>query len=489
MNVAIYLRKSRDEELETREETLLRHENMLIDYCNRNNLIIKDIFKEVVSGESIANRPEMQRLLDKVSNCEYEGVVVVEIERLSRGNQIDQAEILEIFKKSKTKILTLNKIYDLSSDNDFDEDFFEFGLFMSRREYKIINRRLLRGRKQAQKEGYFTGTTTPFGYSKKRQDNKGFVLVEDDNTKIVQLMFHKFAYENWTLGDLRRYLNETAIKPSTTQSRWENKGIKRILQNKVYLGYINYNTKKIDAGTYKGKHKPIIDESTFNLVQEILEQKSSKVIVSKELKNPLATILKCGNCGRTMARYTKSDIHKTQVYRCPLYCGNISSNCDLVEKKLIAELKEELKNFNYFLENYGDEMKSKRKQIENEKSILLKEISKKEGMIDKCCEMLEEGIYTKEKYLQRVNILESDIRALKSNLESLNSISFDEEEKAIQTIPILEKVLEVYWDLNGKQRNEILKSFIEKIEYIKTTPTRGKANITEYIDLKIYLRI
>ena len=180
MKVAVYLRKSREEENETREETLARHERILLDYCDSNNLIIEKIFREVVSGESIANRPQMQRLLDEVESNKYDGVVVVEIERLSRGNQIDQAEILEIFKKSNTKIFTLNKTYDLSDENEFDEDFFEFGLFMSRREYKIIKRRLLRGKKQAQKEGYFIGSQCPFGYSKEKC-NKGYILIPDDN--------------------------------------------------------------------------------------------------------------------------------------------------------------------------------------------------------------------------------------------------------------------------------------------------------------------
>ena len=100
MNVALYLRKSREEEIETREETLARHERILEDYCRRNDLNIIERFKEVVSGESIANRPKMQALLEDVQAGKYEGVVVVELERLSRGNQIDQAEILEIFKKS-----------------------------------------------------------------------------------------------------------------------------------------------------------------------------------------------------------------------------------------------------------------------------------------------------------------------------------------------------------------------------------------------------
>lgn len=145
-NVAIYLRKSREEEIETREETLARHERILNDYCVANKLNIAKTYKEVVSGESIEKRPRMKELLNDVENGLYDGVVVVELERLSRGNQIDQAEILEIFKKSKTKIYTLNKVYDLSSENEFDEEFFEFGLFMSRREYKIIKRRLQRGK-------------------------------------------------------------------------------------------------------------------------------------------------------------------------------------------------------------------------------------------------------------------------------------------------------------------------------------------------------
>lgn len=115
-------------------------------------LSIEKIYREVVSGESIAARPQMQKLLEDVQLGDYHGVVVVELERLSRGNPIDQAEVLEIFKKSQTKIYTLNKIYDFSVDDDLDEEFFEFGLFMSRREYKVIKRRLLRGSKPRRKD-------------------------------------------------------------------------------------------------------------------------------------------------------------------------------------------------------------------------------------------------------------------------------------------------------------------------------------------------
>ena len=80
--VAIYLRKSRDEDNETRDITLARHEKLLIEYCERNNLYIKKTYKEVVSGESIAARLEMQRLLVDLSIPDRNKVLKSIIERI-----------------------------------------------------------------------------------------------------------------------------------------------------------------------------------------------------------------------------------------------------------------------------------------------------------------------------------------------------------------------------------------------------------------------
>ena len=120
---AMYLRKSRkDLELEEQEEgeTLSRHLKILEDLC-----------KEVVSGETISDRPEIQKMLSKVNIGYYKGVLVVEIERLARGDSIDQGTILRSFKLSDTKIITPIKTYNF--EDEVDEEYLEFGLFMSRR--------------------------------------------------------------------------------------------------------------------------------------------------------------------------------------------------------------------------------------------------------------------------------------------------------------------------------------------------------------------
>ena len=53
------------------EDTLLRHEKLLMQVAKSKNLNITDIYREVVSGETISARPQMQRLLSAVGQGVY----------------------------------------------------------------------------------------------------------------------------------------------------------------------------------------------------------------------------------------------------------------------------------------------------------------------------------------------------------------------------------------------------------------------------------
>lgn len=478
-NVALYLRKSR-EETETTEETLARHERMLFDYCARNGLNIVKIYKEVVSGESIANRPKMQELLEDVYSGTYDGVVVIEIERLSRGNQIDQAEVLDIFKKSGTKIYTLNKVYDLSKE-EFDEEFLEFGLFMSRREYKIICRRLLRGRLQAQKEGYFIGSILPYGFSKVKKD-KGWVLVPSKDAQTVELIYNKYL-EGMGLTDICRYLNNAGIKPIKAKT-WSEYLIRAILKNKTYIGYL-YSKK--NNSWIEGKHDAIIDIDLFNQVQLKLSKTTKVNSISSGLQNPLAGLIFCANCGRSMVRNRNTS--NVEYIKCKnIACNTTSSRLTVIEEEIIKALKIELDNFNYYLENSEEKIKTKKELVAKEVELITQELTKKNNMINKACELLEEGIYTKDKYLERVSILNKDIDSLNNALNILKATTFDEHERISSAVPILTKVLNDYHKANVEQRNRLLKSIINKIIYTKNNScynTKNHINFDLDIDLKV----
>ena len=84
----IYLRKSRqDDPTQTVEEVLAKHEAMLQEHSEREfggRIPEENIYREVVSGESIDDRVEIKKVLSRIEDPDIKGVLVVEPSRLSR---------------------------------------------------------------------------------------------------------------------------------------------------------------------------------------------------------------------------------------------------------------------------------------------------------------------------------------------------------------------------------------------------------------------
>lgn len=302
---SLYLRKSRaDLEAEERGEgeTLARHEKMLIELARRYGFSIGKIYREIVSGESIEARPVVQELLKDVESGRWKGVLVVEVERLARGDTMDQGRVAKSFKFSNTKIITPIKIYD--PNDEFDEEYFEFGLFMSRREYKTINRRLQRGRVSSVKEGKYVGSVAPFGYDRvKLVKDKGYTLAKNDEAPVVEKMFQIYAYNEIAINEVVRRLNSAGYKPRKAKE-WTISAVKDILSNPIYIGKIRWDSRKTVKEYKNGKivntrprnenytlcdglHEPIIDMETWNIVQEKRSKHTPAVIHNKVVQNPL----------------------------------------------------------------------------------------------------------------------------------------------------------------------------------------------------------
>lgn len=302
---SLYLRKSRaDLEAEERGEgeTLARHEKILIELARRYGFSIGKIYREIVSGESIEARPVVQELLKDVESGRWKGVLVVEVERLARGDTMDQGRVAKSFKFSNTKIITPIKIYD--PNDEFDEEYFEFGLFMSRREYKTINRRLQRGRVSSVKEGKYVGSVAPFGYDRvKLVKDKGYTLAKNDEAPVVEKMFQLYAYNEIAINEVVRQLNLAGYKPRKAKE-WTISAVKDILSNPIYIGKIRWDSRKTVKEYRNGKivntrprnenytlcdglHKPIIDMETWNIVQEKRSKHTPAVIHNKVVQNPL----------------------------------------------------------------------------------------------------------------------------------------------------------------------------------------------------------
>lgn len=514
MPYCIYLRKSRaDEEAETRGEgeTLARHEKILLDLAKKMNLAITKIYKEVVSGETISARPVMQGLLTDVEKGAWDGVLVVEVERLARGDTIDQGIVAQTFKYSDTKIITPMKTYN--PNNEFDEEYFEFGLFMSRREYKTINRRLQRGRLESVKEGKYLGNVPPYGYVRKKLDGqKGYTLEpHPEQSKVVQLIFN--LYTNGSgVSIIARKLNNMKIPPAKG-SHWVPSTIRGILSNPVYIGKIRWNFRpqvkkmvggemvkerpRADKNTWDlvdGLHEPIINIDTFNLAQNKLAENPS-VPAPKYLgvKNPLAGIVVCGVCGRKMIRRPYGDSYP-DVLMCPITsCENVSAHLYLVEDKLLQALALWLENYKlkFDKEDQPDgsaEADLIKQAIEN----LGRELKTLEKQLNSLYDLLEQGVYSTDTFLERSTVINGKIATAKQDKEQLEnqlkqSINKENGKKVI--IPKVERVIGLYPHMDSpKQKNDLLKEVLEKVVYTKEVGGRWHAAPDDF-ELALYPRL
>ena len=480
----MYLRKSRADVVdESIEETLSRHENILNTFAESQNIRISKIFREVVSGESIKARPQMQTLLKEVANEIYDGVLVVEIERLGRGNSIDQGIITQTFQFSNTKIITPTKTYDLS--NDMDQTYSEFGMFMSRQEYKTINRRLQRGRKLSQSEGKFVGSVPSYGYKVKHL-KKGCTLEPNPKeAKLVKQMYQWYVDEGIGASLIANRLNDAKIK-TRKGKEWIHSGIYEILRNEVYIGKIRTGrrreTKTMQNGEVikmhkryndyvliDGQHEPLVSEDTFMQAQKKMKEMANpRYKRNTTLQNPFATLLKCAKCGRAIVRRPYAD-RKASLICTFKGCKNVGSDIDIVETKLIEAL--ETKADEYRIE-VGKRKKSGSKESFQESALNAhkEELDKVKKTLDSLCEYLETGAYTIEMFKKRKAVIMDKKKELEANIASLEAIvekqgSGEFLEEFIQNF---ENAIEMYKNTdNIEVKNKILQQILVKVEYEK----------------------
>jgi len=489
MNICIYLRKSReDEELERNlgeGETLARHRKALFKYAKDKEYNILKVYEEIVSGESLIHRPAMLELLKDIEKKIYDAVLVMDMQRLGRGNMQEQGLILETFKKSNTKIITLQKAYDLN--NEFDEEYSEFEAFMSRKEYRMITRRMQGGRVRSVEEGNYIATYPPFGYMIHETKNSRTLIPHPDQADVVRMVFDMYVNKGMGCRNIAKELNKLCFK-SYTGKEWTNSPIVTMLKNPVYTGMLVWKRKCIKKSkdpnkvkdTYtrpesewivtKGKHEPIIAQDTFNKAQEIL---SNKYHIPYKLvngpKNPLAGIVICGICGAKMILrpYGKSKPHIV----CPKGCGNKSSRFDYLESKVLTAL-------DMWLERYKLEIKDGKPQnniATYQKSIaaIKKEITELGKQKLNIHDLLEKGVYTVELFMERQKYIADKISELELNI-SLVEQKIEKESGAKDIIPKIERLLELYNKSgNVQEKNTLLKSVLDKIVYLKEPHQKG----------------
>lgn len=479
-NVYIYLRKSRaDMEAEARGEgeTLARHKRQLLELAQARNYNVLAIFEEIVSGENIVNRPEMIKLLQTIESNPHkcDGVMVMDIDRLGRGNMQDQGLILDTFKETETMIITPRKIYDLN--DEFDEEFSEFEAFMARKEYKMIKKRMQRGRVASIEEGNYISPIPPYGFSIVSNKNGRYLVPKEPEAEIVQLIFSMYADPSANNGSrtIAKHLNDLKI-PSQTGKEWSANSVVFMIKNPTYDGKVKWKGK-----IYKGKHAPLIDPKTYQLALNKME--SHYHLPYKQMNPPsnqFAGIAVCGVCGKKLIR---RPMGKGAVR---IICGNRPDLCDcrsvrmdLFEKRILQMLNQQLKTYAMDIKERNATKKDKKKvvnvaekKLKNVEKELVDYTKQKNNLHD----LLERGVYDIDTFLERSNVISSKLNELSAQKESFQK-QLDEEYKNEHTAeimyPKLKYVLDAYEKVaTPEEQNKLLRSVVDHIVYTKTPAQR-----------------
>lgn len=496
----MYLRKSRaDIEAEARGEgeTLKKHEQLLYKLAKVHGILITETFREIVSGESIYHRPEMLRMMAMMEERRPKGVLVVDMDRLGRGDMQEQGLILGTFRRLDVKIITPRKIYDLN--DEFDEEYSEFEAFMARKELKLITRRLQRGRVLSVEAGNYIATRPPYGYEILDLPDGRTLKPHSEQAEVVKQIFRWYTQEQMGSSKISTKLNELSI-PTYTGRAWTPASVLSILKNAVYVGRIQWKKreqkksrtpgKRRDTRTrdrsewidVPGKHEPLIDEGTFRIAQERLRSRYHIPYQLNELGQPkittaLAGLVRCGKCGKAMIY--RPYVHAKSHLRCYTPgCPTRSSEYDLVELRIVESLEK-------WLSNYKIKW-NKRKKDEPDQALefkraalstLEKELSELELQKGRLFDLLERGIYSEEVFLERSQNLAQRIQSMQEAIARAKE-EIGEEERRQQArknvIPLVENVINSYYKTTDPvKRNALLKSVLHYAVYYKDKNQRG----------------
>lgn len=508
-DIIMYLRKSRaDSENETVEQVLSRHETMLQEYALKtfgHIIPAANIYKEVASGETIDSRPEIKKVLALAANeARYKAILVVEPQRLTRGDMLDCGTLIRVFKYNEIKIITPSKTFDLQ--DQYDLKYFQMTLQQGNEYLEYIKFILNRGRIASVKEGCFIGQHAPFGYDKAKK-GKQFTLVPNENADVVRLMFDLYVNKDMGCNQIASELDKRGLKPQYSE-HWSPASIREMLRNPVYIGKIRWNYKKTVITTDEfgntekkrprgksdelilvdGLHEAIIDDDLFNSAMT-KSSRNARLPGKKEIRNPFATLLKCGNCGYSMSYRTyKKDGKQRGDARMlctqQVHCHTPSVSYTEFEKAFIQALKQQLADFEFKLNNDDGGSSQLQSSI---LETLKKELSSLEKQQSKLYDFLERGIYSEEVFLKRNSALNERRCQLQEAISLQENVipvvtSYEEKiYKLSQAIDLLQRQ-----DVPAADKNTFLKSFIDHIEYYSDLSGKGNRFIENSFRLEIF---
>ena len=498
--VLVYLRKSRtDDPALSVEDVLSKHETILDEWSEKflnGRVPEENKYREIVSGETIADRPEVQTVLSRVESPKIKAVLVVEVQRLSRGDLEDAGRLIKLLRFTNTLVITPPKTYNLQ--DDYDRDIFERELKRGNEFLEYQKKIMRRGRELSVSQGNYIGSQPPYGYEKcEVLDGKRkcpTLRIKPDEADAVRLIFDLYVNKDMGGTNICHHLDKMGIKPAKG-SVWSPAQIKELLSNVHYIGKVKWNYRKtftvVEDGefkkvshkskdgeylVYEGKHEAIVSEELFNAAQQ-KRGRNHRAKPDTKVRNPLASILFC-QCGRAMSLRTFKSHNSPPRLSCDnqVHCHTGSCLFNELIERVAHILETSIKDFEFELQNDNKDTNAIHnrliKSLERKMTTLKeKELAQWEAQAnpDETLRM------PKEIFRQLNEKLQTEIKETQQALDN----AYTETPPSIDYTEKIQRFTAALNALNDPNvepqiKNRLLKACIERIDYHREKPQRER---------------
>ena len=507
---ALYARLSKDDDLVGDSNSIVHQKEILAKYAKEHGFTNIEFYVDDGFSGTNFNRPDFQRMMADAEEGKISTVIVKDMSRFGR-DYIMVGYYTEIyFSNLDIRFIAINDNVDsnIQTENDLTPFKNVFNEWYARDTSKKI-RAVFKAKGNS---GKHLTTNPPFGY-KKDPNDKDKWIIDDEAAATVRRIFQMYV-DGYRISEIGHKLTEEKVETPIlyymnrgikTNARseypeiWDLMSIKYILSQTAYAGHTvnfqtavkSYKTKKQirlpkeDWIIYRNTQEPIIDEKTFETVQQMRKVKRARTKYNEP--NMFSGLLYCADCGNHLTIQRVARNRKMDNFSCATYRKKKKGLCSC-HRILVSDLetivKEDLQKVceyvflheKEFTDEYLSGSKKETVKFQSKTKAELKRLSERQEEIGKIIRKLYEdnvnGRITDERFDFLAKSYEDEGNDLKTKIQEFKNAlasSVQEEEKLSKFL----KVVKSYTKIE-ELTPEILNSFIEKIYIGETEKYDGR---------------
>jgi DNA invertase Pin-like site-specific DNA recombinase len=508
---ALYCRLSQDDGNVGDSDSIINQKKILAEYAERNGYTPYQFYIDDGFSGTNFERPQFKQMIEDAKKGTVKRIICKDLSRFGR-DYIKVGLYTEfIFPDKDIHFIAVND--DVDSNVQKDNDLAPFKNLFNEWYARDTSKKIKAVKKAKGLEGEHMSCVAPYGY-RKNPDNPKEWLIDEESAEVVREIF-RLCVDGYGPRRIANILTERKILiPSAyalekgyavrnnipkNPCQWSSTVVVDVLERMDYLGHtVNFKThrksykqkKKIENDKsewkiFENTHEPIIDKSTFDIVQKI---RANRKRPTKMGEMPMFSgILYCADCGKKLSFHRRANDPDTKHN---FVCSNYRSdthNCSMhyirnvvVEQLVLENLREVVS----YVKAYEDEfvqmvmdadIKQKSKELAKKKRVLSdkeKRYTQLDGLFQRIYEDNVSGKLSDERFVKLSQGYEAEQKDLQSEIEALRMELSQEEQQSVNVKSFLSTVKK-YTEI-PELTSEIVHEFIDRIIVHEADKSSGK---------------